>query len=115
MRIKASQIRMLANLFGKDDSLEKSLASKALMVIFPDAFKWERLQAEIIFRRHDFAGGDMVIDILVSNGLTSPATTLLTVWRPGQDKEIEIAIDGYVYKVIGDAFHGTIKVFRCAE
>lgn len=112
MRINASQIRLLANLFGSDGSPEKNAAINALKVIFPNAYKWEQLQLEILFRRHDFAGGDMVVDILVTDG---PAATLLTVWRPGKDKEIEIPFIGYVYKVIGDSFQGTIKVFRCAE
>ena len=112
MRVNASQIRLMVNLFGKEDTMERRDAKTALMAIFPEAFKWEQLQAEILFRRHDFAGGDMVIDVLVTDG---PAATLLTVWRPGKDKSIEIPISGYVYKIIGDAFQGTIKVFRCAE
>ena len=120
MRIKASQIRQLAELFAPG---ERDRVTIGLKAIFPEAFAWKKLSPdqiqtepykflndEIGIHLFDKFGGEVDIHEL---GVRQRNVNI-GVYRPGKGEQ-EFAVGGFCYRIVETLKDGCFSVWRCEE
>ena len=108
MRIKASQIRQLAELFPPG---ERDRVMIGLKAIFPEAFAWKKLSPDQIRTApYKFLNDEMGICLFEK----SAGETYLGVYRPGKGEQ-EFAVGGFRYRVMEMLKDGCFSVWRCEE
>jgi len=102
MRIRSSQVRKLADLLPDQKSL--------LMVIFPEAWQWEKISPEeIIVKAYPFAGDEFAFTIFHKS-------EKIGIWRPdAPDGYQEFVVGTYMYRVFESTKQGSVSVYRCEE